>query len=273
KNPVVGYVRSQRDAITTADPAARAGDEEAIHAMRVATRRLRSTLKTFRTLWQPEQVAPLRSEVKWLGEHLGAVRDAPVQTRRLADLIDPDDTDLTKVSVRLRAHLGEQLDRGRTALGAALDDNRYLRLLDDLDRLCDTDPAPGGDLRRPARKALRKADRLLDSARDDEHLHTARKAYKQARYAAEVFVPSAGKPAKRLVTALTGLQDALGAHQDTVVARALLRELAGQAHQAGESGFGYGVLHARQQAVGEQALAGLPAARRRAGRRKLRNWL
>ncbi|HET9518899.1 MAG TPA: CYTH and CHAD domain-containing protein, partial [Actinoplanes sp.] len=195
KNPVVGYVRSQRDAITTADPAARAGVEEAIHAMRVATRRLRSTLKTFRALWQPDQVAPLRAELKWLGERLGAVRDAQVQARRLSDMIDPDDADLTKVSVRLRAHLGEQLDRGRTALGAALDDSRYLRLLDDLDRLCDTDPAPGGDLHRPARKALRKADRLLDGARDDERLHAARKAYKQARYAAEVFVPSVGKPA------------------------------------------------------------------------------
>jgi CHAD domain-containing protein len=273
KNAVAGYVREQRDTIVAFDQAVRHGDAEAIHKMRVATRRLRSTLKTFRDLWSPGQVVLLRAELKWLGERLGGVRDPQVQTQRFADAVDAADPDLAPVGVRLHAHLGEQLDRGRTALGTALDDTRYLRLLDELDQLADTAPAASGGLRRKARKALRKADRLLDAADDDEHLHEARKEYKRARYAVEVFAPAVGKPAKRLVAALTELQDALGAHQDTVVARDLLRDLAGQAHQAGENGFGYGVLHARQQAVGEQALGDVPLARHRAGRRKLRNWM
>jgi CHAD domain-containing protein len=81
-----------------------------------------------------------------------------------------------------------------------------------------------------ARKVLRKADRLLDQALadgSDAELHEARKAYKQARYAVEVFEDAGGKRAKKLFKALTNLQDVLGAHQDSVVAREILEELAG----------------------------------------------
>jgi CHAD domain-containing protein len=279
KNPVLRYVREQRDTILAVDPGARGGDAEAIHKMRVATRRLRSTLKTFRELWAAGQVTPLRTELKWLGERLGGVRDPQVQSGRLASATDGD-PDLAAVGVRLRDHLGDQLDRGRTALGAALDDTRYLRLLDQLDALVQTTPAASGNrrLRQRARTALNKADRLLAGAggapeHRDEHLHEARKGYKRARYAVEVFVPTVGKPAKRLVARLTAVQDALGVHQDSVVARNLLRDLAGRAHEAGENGFGYGILHARQERLGETSLDDVSAVARRARRRKARAWL
>ncbi len=277
--PVIDYVRTQRDTIVAHDPAVRHGDAEAIHKMRVATRRLRSTLKTFRDLWGAERVQPLRAELKWLGERLGGVRDPQVQTGRLSAAVPNDDTDLAGIDARLRSHLGEQLEQGRTELGAALDDDRYLRLLDALDALVDTAPQPVGArrIRSRARKALEAADRLLDEADGspdrDHHLHEARKAYKRARYAVEVFVPSVGEPAKQLVTSLTELQDVLGVHQDSVVARELLRDLAGRAHQSGENGFGYGILYARQQAGGEAVLEELPRVRRQAGRRKVRSWL
>ena len=276
--PVVDYVRTQRDTIVAHDPAVRHGDAEAIHKMRVATRRLRSTLKTFRDLWDPERVQSLRAELKWLGERLGAVRDPQVQTGRLSAAANDDD-DLTGIDARLRSHLGEQLEQGRTELAAALDDGRYLRLLDALDTLVDTAPQAVGErhIRKRARKALVAADRLLDEADGspdrDHHLHEARKAYKRARYAVEVFVPSMGEPAKQLAASLTELQDVLGVHQDSVVARELLRDLAGRAHRSGENGFGYGVMYARQQASGEAVLDQLPRVRRQAGRRELRSWL
>jgi CHAD domain-containing protein len=278
--PVIDYVRTQRDTIVAHDPAVRHGEAEAIHKMRVATRRLRSTLKTFRELWDREQVQSLRAELKWLAERLGGVRDPQVQTGRLGAAADDNDTDLTGIGARLRSHLGEQLEQGRAELGTALDDARYLRLLDALDALVDTAPEPVGArrIRSRARKALAAADQLLEEADRspadrDHHLHEARKAYKRARYAVEVFVPSVGEPAKQLAASLTELQDVLGVHQDSVVARELLRELAGRAHQDGENGFGYGVLYARQQAAGEAVLEQLPRVRQQAGRRKLRSWM
>ena len=61
--------------------------------------------------------------------------------------------------------------------------------------------------------------------------------------------PVVGKDAKRFAKALKGFQTALGEHQDTVVAREALRELGAQAHAAGENGFSFGVLHARDAAL------------------------
>lgn len=286
--PVFAYATEQRDAIVANDPAVRDGDPEGVHRMRVATRRLRSTLKTFRDHWEAERAAHLRAELKWLADLLGGVRDGQVLTRRLADAADREGPEFAPVGERLRSHLGATVDSGRDALNAALDDSRYLRLLDDLDALVDPKTTAGRSVParsrlRRARKALAKADGLLDAAsrppagggdeHRDEHLHDARKAYKQARYAVEVFVPQVGAPAKGLAARLTRLQDVLGDHQDSAVARDLLRDVAGSAHADGENGFAYGVLYARQEQAGEAVLVDLPDAVRRSRRRKLRSWL
>ena len=61
------------------DPVVRIGeDPEGVHQARVATRRLRSHLRTFRELLDPEWTRALRDELGWLGDELGAVRDADV---------------------------------------------------------------------------------------------------------------------------------------------------------------------------------------------------
>ncbi|GAA0796131.1 CYTH and CHAD domain-containing protein [Spirilliplanes yamanashiensis] len=266
------YAREQRAALVANDPGARAGDEDAVHDMRVAIRRLRSTLKTFRSVWPADRAGRLRDELKWLAGPLGAVRDAQVMRGRMDRLTG----DFPAAHDRLTHGLADDLDRGRRELTEALEGDRYLTLLDELDAAVDGPPAVGaGRVRRRARKALVRADELLAEADErtgddrDPHLHEARKAYKRARYAAEVF----GKPGRRLAKALTGLQDVLGEHQDAVITGQLLREHAGRAHEAGENGFDYGVLHERQRRAGERALEGLAAARRAASRRRIRRFL
>ena len=101
---------------------------------------------------------------------------------------------------------------------------------------------------------------------EDHELHEARKAYKRARYAVEVFAPEAGRPAKDLVNALTELQDVLGAHQDSVVARELLLEI-------GPDSFWFGVLYARQEQVGRETYAQLPVVVETSRNKKLRKWM
>jgi hypothetical protein len=54
------------------------------------------------------------------------------------------------------------------------------------------------------------------------------------------------------------LQKLLGDHQDSVMARGALRELAGGAHAAGQSTFTYGLLYGREEhraTADEEALA------------------
>ena len=288
-----GYLAAQRDAIRDTEAGVRAGDAEAVHDMRVATRRLRSTLRTFRPLLDRDRTEPLRAELHWFAGLLGAVRDGDVMARRLTDAVaaEPDDLVVGPVAERIRDQLGSRTATARDRLVEALDGIRYRKIRADLDRLAAGElraagtPATRRRLLTRARKAVRRADRRMAAAdraagtdRDagadrDALLHTARRAYKRARYAAEAVQPLAGKPAGRLVKALRGLQDVLGGHQDAIVAGELVRQLGERAHERGENAFTYGVLSGRQREAGERSLDDLAKARKKAGRRKARRWL
>ena len=106
------------------------------------------------------------------------------------------------------------------------------------------------------RRAQRKADRRLIAAVDageDELLHSARKAAKRARYAAELLTP-VDKKAKRTAKHYKQFQRVLGDHQDGVVACDTLRRLARIAGTTpGENGFTFGLLFAREQQAADAA--------------------
>jgi CHAD domain-containing protein len=262
-NPVLRYAREQRDAIIGYDPAARRGEPRAVHQMRVATRRLRSTLKTYKQ-WFPE--SDLRDELRWLAAVLGAVRDPQVLEEKLLGLVSDAGDEFAPAAERIRAHLEHRIETGRTDLVTALDSDRYLTLLDRIDELVDTPKLEIPDPVERARRVLVKADLKLDEALDsgvEEEIHDSRKGFKQARYAIELIAPDTGKSAKCLVKALTALQDGLGAYQDSNIAREVLREL-------GQDSFHFGVLYGRQEQVGRETLAEVPALARAARRRKVR---
>ncbi|GAA4923498.1 CYTH and CHAD domain-containing protein [Actinoplanes utahensis] len=262
-NPVLRYAREQRDAIIEHDPGARRGEPRSVHQMRVATRRLRSTLKTYRRSFGESD---LRDELRWLAGVLGAVRDPQVLEEKLLALVEAAGPEFAAAEQRVRAHLEHRIETGRTELAEALDSDRYLDLLDRVDELVDRDRLDTPDPVKRARKVLAKADVRLDAALAsgvEEDIHESRKGFKQARYAVELIAPDHGKPAKELVKALTGLQDGLGAYQDSNVARSVLREL-------GADSFHFGVLYGRQEQVGREALAEVPKLARWARRRKVR---
>ena len=266
-DPVRTYAREQRDALIEHDPGVRRGEPESVHKMRVATRRLRSTLKTFkRSFANPAEGA---AELKWLADLLGAVRDGQVQRSKLLAGVEPAGPDFAQAADRIRAHLDGRVEHGRAELAEVLESERYLALLDRVDQLIGSADNGPGDPARRARRSLRKADGLLDRALAggaDAELHEARKAYKRARYAVEVFAPSVGRPANQLVKALTDVQDVLGAHQDSVVARELLRKL-------GPDSFWFGVLWGRQEQVGRETYAQLPVVVKASRKKRLRKWL
>jgi CHAD domain-containing protein len=279
------YLRKQRDAIVNNDPGVRRGDPGAVHGMRVATRRLRSTLRTFRPLFDSGRTEPLRAELKWLGRALGDVRDGDVTAARLDKAVasEPPELVVGPVAARIRQRLATRTAQARERLVEALGGPRYAALLDALDELVET-PQPvrvsAKRLRRRARKALRRADRRLDDAGRhlddadrDGRLHDARKEYKRARYATEAVAPLVGKPARRLSKRLVALQDLLGAHRDAIATGELLRDYGMRAHLDGDNAFTYGLLHARQHEAGQRRLERLAGARQRAGKPKVRRWM
>ena len=273
---VLAYLRDQVAAISRYDPLVRRAEPDAVHQMRVATRRARSALQAFGSIIDREATRPLCAELKWLAATLGQARDSEVMRDRLtADLAAIPPALVTgPVEARVTAHFTAELAQaGRTAL-AALDGRRYLRLLDDLDALLARPPltplaerGAGTALAKPVRRAARRLLRALAAVpaaeNRDAAIHEARKAAKRARYAAEAAVPALGGTASRQAAQAKDLQQLLGDHHNSVVARTVLLDLAGKARAAAEDTFTYGLMYQRQacQAADiEQALPGFSAA-------------
>ncbi|WP_338696434.1 CYTH and CHAD domain-containing protein [Streptomyces sp. Q6] len=271
---VLAHLRAQRDALVELDPAVRRDLPDAVHQMRVATRRIRSAFKTYKKVIDPDVTAALGEELKWLGAELGVDRDREVLTERLTGRIDavPRTLLLGPVRGRLRIWAVARRQGSRRHTVAVLDSKRYLALLDGLDALLDRPPlGPAAD--RPAVGVLTKAA-LKDHARlaarvehalalepgtdRDLALHEARKAAKRARYAGEAAVPALGKQAKKFAKRMKAVQSVLGDHQDSVVAREALRNLAIQAHAAGETAFTWGLLYGQEQAAATDRERELP---------------
>ncbi|MFE7583018.1 CHAD domain-containing protein [Streptomyces gardneri] len=273
---VLAYVREQADAIVALDPAVRRDLPDAVHQLRVACRRMRSAFKTYRKVLDRDVTDPVGAELKWLAGELGVARDQEVLTERLRGRIDalPRTLRIGPVRGRLRSWSAARARSGRRRALAALDSARHLALLDTIDELL-ADPPLRGPAARDARAVLARAvlkdhDRLtarvdralaLEPGRDlDVALHEARKAAKRARYAADAATPTLGKPARKFAKRVKSVQSLLGEHQDGVVAREALRELADQAQTAGESAFTWGLLHGREEAAAAAVEGELPGA-------------
>ncbi|MEV0599792.1 CYTH and CHAD domain-containing protein [Streptomyces sp. NPDC050315] len=271
---VLRYLTRQIRALTELDPAVRRDLPDSVHQMRVATRRLRSALRSYATVLDRAATDPLGAELKWLAAELGVGRDAEVLAARIQEALTALPKELRPGPVRTRLRTWTQAHRkgSRKHLIAVLDGERYLTLLNALDALI-TDPPRARAARRPADRVLPKAverdfRRLAGHVatalaappgRDrDLALHEARKAAKRTRYAAEAARPELGRPAKELAARMTELQELLGDHQDSVMAREALRDLAAQAHAAGENAFAYGVLYAREESRAAAREAELP---------------
>jgi len=277
-------IASSLHRLVTHDAAVRLGrDPEAVHQARVATRRLRSDLRTFRPLVDRSITEPLRDELQWLGSKLGAVRDADVLTELLRAKLDLlDETDAAEGRSLLQL-LARERREAHDELVHVMRGNRYDRLLDRLVAAARRPPVTPKAAKKRAtsvvpklvRRPWRRLDRTvkeLSSSPTDSELHEVRKRAKQARYAAEAVAAIIGRPARDFAKAMARLQDVLGAHQDAVVARAWLRDAARKSdnHElvflAGElAGLGANDRQARREAW--------PAEWRRARRKKLRRWL
>ncbi|SCD45702.1 CHAD domain-containing protein [Streptomyces sp. BpilaLS-43] len=283
---VLAYVRHQVTALVELDPAVRRDAPDGVHKMRVATRRLRSALRTYRKVLDPAVTRPVRAELKWLAGELGAERDREVLDARLRarTAAVPGTLLLGPVKARYQLSSAARRTASRQRVTAALDGERYLALLDTLDALLADPPllpragrAPKDVLTRAVLKDHRRLETRIGHALEqppgegrDVAMHEARKAAKRVRYAAEAARPALGKPAKRFAERTKAVQKVLGHHQDGVVARDALRTLAVQAHGAGESAFTWGLLYGREEAAAAERERELPGVWARASGPELR---
>ncbi|MGH9018168.1 MAG: CHAD domain-containing protein, partial [Acidimicrobiales bacterium] len=258
---------------------------EVIHQARVAARRLRSDLLTLRPVLDHLWIDHTRAELAWLGTVLGAVRDVDVLAGNL-DLGDTARPDDDAGRSELDGRLGRQREAALTEVACALDDERYIDLLDRIHGASTLPPfsAAGGRHGPAARAAdvlpslvrrqwwkVRRRVHRAGRHPSDRQLHRIRIGAKQLRYAAEMATPVVGPPARRTARAAERLQDLLGRHHDAVTADAWLRGEARRATPAGS--FTAGLLSGVQRRRQRRYRRRWSGAWARLGDRKRHRWL
>ena len=277
-DPLHRAVAEQIDQLLVWDRAVRADAPDAVHQMRVTTRKLRSLLRDAQDSFGSTDSEWVQAELRELAAVLGVARDAEVLGERYQRQLDSLVPELVRGRIRERlvkgAHRRYQTGLRRSLI--AMRSQRYLRLLDTLDSLVAEVAVPvAGEEPAPvtidtAYKKVRKAAKAAAEAEQadapteeggehagDEALHRIRKRAKRLRYTA------AATGADKVAEQAKVIQTLLGDHQDSVVSREHLIKQTEAAHVAGEDTFTYGLLFQREADLAESCHQQLDAALRK----------
>jgi CHAD domain-containing protein len=282
--------------IVTHDPlvrlrAAVGRNDTAVHQMRVGVRRLRSDLRTFATVLDPDWVSGLRTELGWLTHILGGARDAEVLRARLRTTADSDPlVPLDPASLaRIDADLAVRQEDAVQALDKAMCEPRYHKLLEIL-----LTATAGPSLSRygadPAELVLPNLVSLpwrrfaygghgvpgagqLEPLGTDASWHAVRINGKRARYAVDAVATVLGGEASALSIELATVQDLLGEHQDAATAADTWRAIANADPDDHALAVTAGRLYERERAAVREVRASFPIVWRAASRRRLTEWM
>ena len=239
-------LRAKAKPLFALEDAARGGaDMDAVHDMRVASRRLREAMRLFEPLYPPAEFKSWYRNIRSITRALGPVRDSDVFIDAFAGLAPVLGGDGRRFAAFLLGYRTAQREREleelNRQLGALeLDESRqaFKKLVRRL-----ADPAGA---RRPigefaysevaerAAKVFAAQREALDEAAVTAQ-HELRIHYKRLRYAVEAFAPCYGERFDPLHTTLTAFQDTLGELHDEHVFLEMVRspERAGAAGRAG----------------------------------------
>jgi CHAD domain-containing protein len=213
-------------------------DIEALHDMRVASRRLREAFEIFDFCFPAKVYERLYQRVRQVTRALGEVRNADVAIVYLQDLSKASSDILVQVALEdLLRRLSRSRRRARMRLLRELDQRRLQKLPGELTNvLWRIENMPLRYRRGPrqsralARRLLLQRVRDFFSARaavsgehDEANLHNVRIAVKKLRYAVETLDYAVGEPIITGLKSLKQLQDVLGALHDRDALAGLIR--------------------------------------------------
>ncbi len=217
-------------------------DPEEVHDMRVATRRMRSTLRLLGAYFKPRAIEPYLSELRRLASLLGEVRDLDVMIGNLQSYqenLDADQRDLLQPVLSL---FEGQRQKARRDLIRRLDKGSYRRFLDDYAEFV-TKPGKGAipvdledvhpyqvrhllpELIFQHLAAIRAYDSTIEHA-DVPTLHALRIEFKRLRYAVSIFSDVFGTSIASFADELKTIQDHLGNIADVRAAKDRLSDIA-----------------------------------------------
>lgn len=209
-------------------------DPAALHQMRVAMRRLRSALTLFRPAISDERYEPLREELRWFTDQIGAARNQDVLLTRFGNLKG-------NTGKRVAERLETARDQAYAQVEEALSSRRFqflmLELVEWLQlgiwRASELASQPiakfaAAALDRRWRRVKRGGRGMAQLSPDP--LHRLRIEGKKLRYALDFFAGlyperRAAKRHKKATAALAELQEVLGDLNDEATAGEILPEL------------------------------------------------
>ncbi len=257
-------------------------DPEGVHQARVATRRLRSDLRTFRSLVDPALASSLRDELGWLAGVLGSVRDGDVLLERIRRNAARLPESSRPGADRVLGALAVTREDARDQLLDALRSDRYVKLLELLVAAANA-PALRSTAELPAVTtlpalvrepwgSLEKRAGALGKSPPDDALHDIRVRTKRVRYATEAVAPVVGHRARAFAAAAADLQEVLGDFNDAIVAEAWLRDWA-HGSRSPSGVFAAGELASLENTDAERSRARWRKAWKKLAAPKHRSWM
>ena len=265
------------------EPATIRRDEQALHQMRIAVRKLRAAISLFSDVVGDDRVGTIKTELRWFARELGPARELDVFLFEVLKPLknqhknDPGFISISRMFARRRL---QGYRRARDAVQSA----RFRTLVLDTAEWVEAGPwsmseDPLMRIRREMpikiyaaeqlslrRKKIRRRGAKI-SRLSPEQLHSWRIQVKKARYAVEFFssVYGGNKSAKRrkkVVSTLRQLQDCLGRLNDIMTSKALCAEIIANpgrgstAEQSRHRAFAAGLVTGNQQAQFQKFLDG-----------------
>jgi CHAD domain-containing protein len=215
-------------------------DIEALHDMRVATRRLRAAFEVFGKAFEPGALKPYLTGLRTTGRALGNVRDLDVFMEKAHYYLETLPEEERSSLDPLLTTWQERRESARAQMIAHLDSQEYASFKRKYNVFLNT---PGAGARQLSEDhptplmvyelaplliytrlaSVRAYDSFLVDA-SIELLHALRIEFKKLRYTVEYFREVLGKKAELVIDDLKVLQDHLGDLNDAQVATQLLRE-------------------------------------------------
>ncbi len=225
------------------EPGTRLGEDiEALHDMRVATRRMRAAFQIFTGYLPSKAAKPLLKQLKRTGRALGVVRDLDVFWGKTGQYLESlpanDSVDLSA----LRMAWEQEQNKARKQLNSYLDSSHYRQFAESFQAFLDQrdlwylpvfgpDSTPRPHLLQHVvpiavyqglAEILAYDQWVTGQSVPVERLHELRIAAKRLRYTLEFFREILGPEVELIIKRIKGLQDHLGDLQDAVVARDIL---------------------------------------------------
>ena len=228
--------------MTENEAGSRTGEDiEAVHDMRVATRRMRSAFHLLEDYYKARPIRPFMEMLKSLAGYLGTVRDLDVMIEAITHYqatLDEENRAALQPVIDL---MQKKQPKGRKKLVAFLDSKDYTSFLTQFAEFL---MQPGKGVRainldetvpyqvrhllpslvHERLASVRAYDNVIEDA-DERTLHALRIEFKRLRYVVSYFADVLGASGADYIEALKAIQDHLGELNDVVVAQAYLQTL------------------------------------------------